>query len=216
MNSELNFKNLEILKNWIKSKLEIEADQIEINCKTAVNLNADTEFIRKWISRQPIGKPIDSDLLALRTMETLTLLSISNYCLFQDKEKDFKILEEKLINLSEAIGLIRSLSDNQISLAAETSMDIDFNPSTEFSTFFDLKQNEFDIYLLEKFKNCERIKEIIEIVAERCGIPLESDFEDEKKPVNTLTSSMKSKEPTKHVNQTKEIKLKFYYLTLCF
>ena len=111
---------------------------------------------------------------------------------------------------SEAIGLIRSLSDNQLSLAAESYMDIDidFNPSAA-SSFSSLKQNSFEIYLLRKFKNCKRIKEIVEIVADRCGIPVESDFECEKKPNISVV-----KPQAKHV--TKTIILSLLFLNLNF
>ena len=97
----------------------------------------------------------------------------------------FKILEERLIDWSEAAGLIRSLSDTPLSLAADSSMDIDFNLNSETSTLFALKPNEFDIYLLQKFKGMatRKYKEIVEIVADRCGIPVDSDFEETpKKP----------------------------------
>ena len=171
--------------------MSFSADQIENSCKAKVSdskrcKETEAEYVEKWIKRQPQGKPIDSDLLALRTLETLILLSILRFQSSTDPSNDLKSLEEKLMDWSEAAGLIRSLSDdNRFSLAADTSMDVDFNPTadtSQTSTILNLKPCEFEIYLLEKFKGFKNIKEIIEIVGERCGIPVDSDFEDEKQP----------------------------------
>lgn len=191
--------------SWIDTKISFSADQIENQCKDKVNrlvkdspLEAD--YIEKWIKRQKV--PVDSDLLALRTLETLILLSILRF-----QNKDFKKLEEKLMDWSEAVGLIRSLSDENRFSLAETSMDVDFDPNadaSQTSTILNLKPCEFEIYLLEKFKELKNIKEIVEIVAERCGIPVESDFEDEKpsnEPIKTTMTS--SKEQSKHVSTHK-------------
>lgn len=200
----------ETIKSWMDTKLTFTADQIESNCRSSVKSPSKYDnFIEKWINRRPHGKPVDSDLLALRTMETLILLAISNFHI--NETISFKNLEEKLMDWSEAIGLIRSLSDEQVSLAADASMDIDFNPtadSSQMSTIFNLNPKEFDIYLLERFKTCKRIKEIVEIVAERCGIPLDSDFEDEKKISSAGVPVTKPQ--TKHVNS----RFLFYWYNL--
>ena len=206
----------ESIRSWIETKLSFTADQIEQNCKNDIQNDniSSNKFVQKWIDRQSKSETIDSDLLALKIMETLVLLAIAKYHLLpllpEDEEKEFKILKEKLMDWSEAIGLIRSLSDNQLSLAAESYMDIDidFNPSAA-SSFSSLKQNSFEIYLLRKFKNCKRIKEIVEIVADRCGIPVESDFECEKKPNISVV-----KPQAKHV--TKTIILSLLFLNLNF
>ena len=168
---------------WIDTKISFSADQIEIQCKDKLSSfirkdSIEAEFIEKWIKRKQ-GKPIDSDSLALRTLETLILLSILRF----KSLKDFKLLEEKLIDWSEAVGLIRSVSNENRYSLADSSMEIDFNPTTDASqtsSILNIKPSEFEIYLLEKFKGLQNIKEIVEIVAERCGIPVESDFEDEK------------------------------------
>ena len=194
----MEFNTSEIC-TWIDTKISFSADQIEIQCKEKLNSliikdSIETEFIEKWIKRKQRGKPIDSDLLALRTLETLILLSILRF----KSLKDFKLLEEKLIDWSEAVGLIRSISNENRYNLADSSMEIDFNPTTDSSqtsTIFNIKPSEFEIYLIEKLKGLQNIKEIVEIVAERCGIPVESDFEDEKQS----KQSQSNREQSKHV-----------------
>lgn len=195
------------MQDWIEDKLSITADQIEIKCKSLLLDKKECDlfegsFVEKWKRKQPKDKVIDSDSLAQRTMEALILLSI---VYFQSQPGDpviFKQLVEKLMDWSEAVGLIRSLSDERFNLA-ETSMDVDFDPSadpSQTSTFLNISQSAFDVYLLEKFKGFKRIKEITEIVAERCGIPLESDFEEEKRLVPAPSKQPKEEKETKHVN----------------
>lgn len=207
----MEFRTDKIL-NWVETKLSYTAEEIEEECKEkVVGSKCDQiegKYLEKWLNRQPKGKPIDSDLLALRTMETLILLSIINFQFSSSDSKDFKVFEEKLSDWSEAVGLIRSLSDdNRFNLAIETSMDVDFDPSadtSQLSTIFSVKQSDFEIYLLEKFKGFKNIKEIVEIVAERCGIPLDSDFEDEKQ--KQIPQKLPSKESSKHVSTEIELK----------
>lgn len=183
---------------WIDTKISFSADQIEIQCKEKVNSSIakdsiEAEFIEKWIKRNH-GKQIDSDLLALRTLETLILLSILRFKTL----KDFKLLKEKLIDWSEAVGLIRSISNENRYSLTDTSMEVDFNPTTEpsqTSTILNTKPCEFEFYLLEKFRGIQNIKEIIEIIAERCGIPVDSDFEDEKH------GKQPNREQSKHVSK---------------
>jgi hypothetical protein len=198
----------EPIRKWIETKLSYSAEEIEEQCKEKVKGSKcdqiEEEYLVKWLKRQPQSKPIDSDLLASRTMETLILLSIVN---FQSSSLDFKELEEKLSDWSEAVGLIRSLSDdNRFNLAIETSMDVDFDPTadtSQLSTIFSVKQSDFEINLLEKFKGFKNIKKIVEIVAERCGIPVDSDFEDEKQ--NQLLQKLPTKQSSKHVSTDKKI-----------
>lgn len=186
--------------SWIDTKISFSADQIENQCKDKVNQfvkdsSIEADYIEKWIKRQKV--PVDSDLLALRTLETLILLSILRF-----QTKDFKELEGKLMDWSEAVGLIRSLSDENRFSLADTTMDVDFDSTadaSQTSTILNLKPCEFEIYLLEKFKGLKHIKEIVEIVAERCGIPVDSDFEDEK-PSKELIITTSSKEQSKHVS----------------
>lgn len=205
----MEFNTSEIC-SWIDTKISFSADQIENKCKekvnqfktTTVDSSIESEFIGKWIKRQKGS--IDSDLLALRTLETLILLVILKFQI-ASSEKDFKELKRKLMDWSEAVGLIRSLSDEYRFSIGETSMEIDFDRSTDAaqtSTILNMKPCDFEIYLIEKFKGLKNIKEIIEIIAERCGIPLDSDFEDEKHsklPSKELFKSS-SKEQSKHVS----------------
>lgn len=199
----MEFNTSEIC-SWIDTKISFSADQIENQCKDKVNFkmtdnSIEADFIEKWIKRQKVT--VDSDLMALRTLETLILLSILR---FQTKNfKEFKELEEKLMDWSEAVGLIRSLSDENRFSLAETSMDVDFDPTadaSQTSTILNIKPCEFEIYLLEKFKGLKNIKEIVEIVTERCGIPVDSDFEDQKQ----AKLSLSSKDQSKHVQNPKQ------------
>lgn len=171
-------------------------------------------------------------------METFILLAILNFNNLnnkslreQDKYSDlaYKKLEEQLMDWSEGIGLIRSLSHHTTHHSLENSMDIDFNPSADhslssISTTF--KHNEFEIYLLEKFKNFNRIKEIVEIVSERCGILLDSDEEDEKESLNITNSNRHNNEisdsfiskhelkfKSKSKDQPKHVNINFYEYT---
>lgn len=201
---------------WMESKLAPSADQIEAHFKNLISNSErkteESEFLEKWIKRQPQGKPVDSDLLALRTLETLILMAIVRFQRDDPEETRepaaFKILEERLMDWSEAAGLIRSLSsDNpQSALMAETSMDVDFNPNAETSTLFTLNPNEFDIYLLFKFKakGFRRFKEIAEIVADRCGIPVDSDLDDPM-AASAAAGIAKDQQQTKHVMTTSNI-----------
>ena len=190
--------------DWIQSKLTPTADQIETHFKKLISDQQcdmiQLEFLQHWMKRQSNCKPIDSDLLALRTLETLILLAIINFQKVPESHEAaaFQILEDKLMDWAEAAGLIRSLTDNQLALITDTSMDIDFNPNSESSTLFALKPNEFDIYLLEKLKakGFRKLKEIVEIVTERCGIPVDS--ESEELPV-AFRGNQKAPEPAKHV-----------------
>lgn len=213
-----------LTRAWIDDKLSNTADQIENRCKNLISKveecdNLEDSFLEKWKKRQQQrGKVTDSDTLALRIMETLILLSIVQFHL-QTDEKDyiqiFKLLEERLMDWSEAVGLIRSLSDERFSLA-ETSMDIDFDPSadpSQTSSFLNISHTTFDIYLLEKFKGFKRIKEITEIVAERCGIPVDSDLEDEKR--FAVLNSKRENQKVKHVTTTfKDFIIYYFYLLI--
>ena len=194
--------------------MSVSADQIEAHFKKLIlDRQCETvqlEFLENWIKKQPHGKPIDSDLLALRTLETLILLAIVNFQRVAESQEAaaFKALKDELMDWSEAAGLIRSLSDNQLSSVADITMDLDFDPNSESSTLFALKPTEFDIYLLEKFKGKQRggvrmFKEIVEILADRCGIPVDSDFEE--------LPLVEGKEPAKHVSLGSSI---MYYNTL--
>lgn len=208
----------ETVKKWIETKLVLVADRIEEDARNSIKNNLNDFYVRQWIKRQPQGKQVDSDLLALRIMETLIFLAITNYQIFQsdnDSFSSFKILEDKLIDWSEAIGLIRSLSDNQINLAADLSMEVDFNPAadtSQMSTILNLKPNEFDVYLLEKFKGGRSIREIVEIVAERCGIPVDSDFEGDERSKRENTSIVL---PDAKINPTKHVNIKNCSCLLC-
>lgn len=163
------------------------ADQIENYFQTNLTTRFDDEqekgFHENWIKKQKeLGKAIDSDILSLRTMETLILLAVVYFQ--KDSSFSFHVLETKLMDWSEGAGLLRSLTNNNSvsSSLKDTSMDIEFNPnSTETSlSFLNFSPNEFDVYLLEKFKgkSFKKFKEIVDIVADRCGIPVESDSED--------------------------------------
>lgn len=195
-------------EEWIESKLSFVSDQIETNCKELIATRKceeiEREFLVNWIKKQPVEKPVDSDLLSLRILESLILSAIAHFQRVPEAREQaaFKILEERLIDWSEAAGLIRSLSDTPLSLAADSSMDIDFNPNSETSTLFALKPNEFDIYLLQKFKGMatRKYKEIVEIVADRCGIPVDSDFEESPKKPDQQQKQL-LKEPVKHVSK---------------
>ena len=208
---------------WIESKLSLSADQIEAHFKELISahncggqhIQQDFQFLEKWIKRQPSGKQIDSDLLVLRTLETLILMAIVDFQRAPEEVNEqhnlFKQLEGRLMDWSEAAGLIRSFSDNQLSLPPDTSMDIDFNPNSETSALFALKPNEFDIYLLQKFDEkgmLRKYKEIVEIVADRCGIPIDSDFDEQQLPVTKVTRQkqqfLKEEQPVKHVSDYKQ------------
>ena len=208
-------------ENWIESKLSFVSDQIEAHCKELIAARKcegiEREFLENWIKRQPEDKPVDSDLLSLRTLETMILSAIVHFQRVPEarEQATFKILEERLIDWSEAAGLIRSLSDTPLSLAADSSMDIDFNTNSETSTLFALKPNEFDIYLLQKFKGMmtRKYKEIVEIVADRCGIPVDSDLEETPKKPDQQQKQL-LKEPIKHVSTKLMFSLLFSLLFL--
>lgn len=158
----------------------------------------EADFIAKYREKQT-----DPDVLALRVLETTLLLKLSYYTYLyaQSQQEDtsfvsnFAIPEDELMELSEAIGLLRAL---QPTLDAETTlMDIDLdeelaNISTSSmasnisSSSFSLPsvqsrppKTEFERYLLEKFTRLPSIKHIIELIAERCGFPFDSEDEDE-------------------------------------
>ena len=165
-------------------------------------------YLEKWVKRQSQGKPIDPDLLSLRTLETLILLAIVNFSYNIEESNDlFEILENKLMDWSEAMGLIRSLSDTRFNLA-DNSMDIEFNSvadPSQTSAIFTLKQNEFDAYLLQKFNGVKRANEIVDIVAERCGIPTDTDFEDEKQSTKLPVAATNKKPSIFTSEQSKNV-----------
>ena len=151
-------------------------------------------------------------------METFILLSILNFNSEKDNYSDlaYKKLEEQLMDWSEGIGLIRSLSHHHTTHhSLENSMDIDFNPTADHSisststALPTLKHNDFEIYLLEKFKNFNRIKEIVETVSERCGILLDSDEEDEKESLSIINNNNRHNNEKKNDSFISKHELKF-------
>lgn len=161
---------------------------------TASADNLERGFADKW-KQQQLGESA-ADRLALRFMETATLLCIAHYWLkilltraaartedaFSDTSctdasseiAHYELLERRLMDLSEGMGLIRALLDDR---------DPDMDSSMDIDSFVDApapainKHGRFEAYLLSKFRAVPRISDIVELVAERCGMPLDTDEE---------------------------------------
>lgn len=174
---------------WIeKTCFNFSTNDIEARCKDFINNpvlatnDLEFQFLTQWLHRRSSDK-LDSDILALRFLETFILLSIIHH--EKCNSGSFDAFEEKLMDWSEGVGLIRSLSDD-FHISMNTTMDLDFNPladdshSSSMSSF--TFKTEFEVYLTDKFKDFKEIKEIIEIVADRCGIPTESEAELDSRP----------------------------------
>jgi hypothetical protein len=168
-------------------------EQVESFCRDAVFaglvLGNEKEFLERWkISH---ADNLDSDILALRVLETTLLLKLACFsCMFAQSQQEDSLFSsstvslsfDDLMELSEGIGLLRALQPT--SNADETLMDIDFegdvdNISTSSTSDSQSRptKTEFEKYILERFTQLPRIKEIIELVAERCGFPFDSDDE---------------------------------------
>lgn len=209
---------------WLKAKASLSADEIEAHShklltKSSLPHSPEYELIAKYRERQS-----DPDVLALRVMETTLLLKLAYYTYLyaQSQQEDatfstsFTVPEDELVELSEAIGLLRAL---QPSPDGETTlMDIDLdeelaNISTSSmacnisSSSFSLPpvqsrppKTEFERYLLEKFTRLPSIKHIIELIAERCGFPFDSEDEDEldqRDRDQSIFSAASSEKPSK-------------------
>jgi hypothetical protein len=186
----MTFKTLDSkMALWIANKcFKYTSDDIEARCKALIYQTSndasceeelESKFLNRWISARKSSE-LNSDLLVVRVLETFILLSIIHYQKCVHNPIIYKELEARLMDWSEGIGLIQSLSDN---LNTMDSMDLDFNPlsdsSISSSAFTFTNYPEFNNYILEKFRNFNQIRGIVEIIADRCGVPVESDFETE-------------------------------------
>lgn len=185
---------------WLKGRCSYTEEQIESYCKAILTGQSPAEneqiFLQKWKATNADNP--DPDVLALRVLETTLLLKLAHCsCLHAQslqEESQFSSSQDclsfdELIDLSEGIGLLRALQPTFH--ADDTLMDIDLDEdlasnTTSLSTSSSSgdsqnrsSRTEFEKYLLERFTHLPRIKEIIELVAERCGFPFDSDDEFE-------------------------------------
>ena len=179
--------------DWLKEKSGFTVEQVESYCRASVFdgtvQGIEAEFLERW--KLAHAESLDSDILALRVLETTLLLKLACFsCLFAQSQQEDSIFSsnsvslsfEELMELSEGIGLLRALQPAQN--ADDTLMDIDLDDdpnNLSTSSTSDLQsrppKTEFEKYLIERFTQLPRIKEIIELVAERCGFPFDSDDE---------------------------------------
>ncbi len=178
---------------WLKEKSNFTVDQVESYFRTAIFNESiegiENDFLNKW--KLAHADNLDADVLSLRVLETTLLLKLAcfscSYAQSQQEEAQFystavSLSFEELMELSEGIGLLRALQP--VTNAEDTTMDIDLdddilNRSTSSVSDSSTRptKTEFEKYLLERFTLLPRIKEIIELVAERCGFSFDSDDE---------------------------------------
>lgn len=178
------------------------------------------EYFDNWSKKKSntFAAAEDPDLLSLRFMETLILLKLCHFHLnfYFFSLDEFESLKMYIMDLSEGIGLIKSLNENLAPTGiADKSMDIDFDTSNiTASSSETATRSDFEKYLFEKLNHIPRFKEIIEIIAERCGFPYEDDTEQDivqKTMETTKMTKLKASFTTKdskstHVNIKNKLK----------